>query len=317
MVSTIYTDIQKICKEFGIGKLKSIAGPLGGYANSNIKIETNKGAFVVRIFKENIEDERLHYANKMIARLCEAGIPALTPIRNVQNKSFSYYKLNKILVTPFVESMSFQWVPGQAYHSGKTLRKIHDALHSVKESPEPTGVYSYYNLPPKTIVKLLKEEGHKLPKNNQKDVDHLFDLINQQQTSAKDLPKTVIHGDWNPWNQLYHKNDLVSCVMDFDSLQIGERVFDVAYALYFILTHQMMDSLGKEFLHGYGELTEQEILILPVLIAKIGLFFGIFAGVGDFDLEKNKNQLEWVLSDDGQKRIYHLCNFQNGRHDHK
>jgi Ser/Thr protein kinase RdoA (MazF antagonist) len=101
-----------------------------------------------------------------------------------------------------------------------------------------------------------------------------------------DLPTTILHGDWHPGNQLYQKNGEVCCILDFDSIQRGECVFDVAYALYFYLLKDKSEALGKPFLQGYGVLSEQEQMVLPVMIAKLGLFFGSFINKGDLELSK-------------------------------
>ena len=125
------------------------------------------------------------------------------------------------------------------------LCKMHQALTTVQESPKSTGVYQYYQLDPLSIMKLLTERGHDLPSHEGSDIDDFYTLINQHSIETSELPMTIIHGDWNPWNQLYTENCEVNCVMDFDSLQLGERVFDLAYALYFFSNTATKRIFGK------------------------------------------------------------------------
>ena len=55
-----HKDLKQICKEFGIGNLEKIESRLGGFVNMNLKIHTSKGKYVIRIFLEDIEQERLN-----------------------------------------------------------------------------------------------------------------------------------------------------------------------------------------------------------------------------------------------------------------
>jgi Ser/Thr protein kinase RdoA (MazF antagonist) len=95
--------------------------------------------------------------------------------------------------------------------------------------------------------------------------------------------------------------------MDFDTLQRGERVFDVAYALHFFLIQRRNEMVTREFLKGYGALTQGEIDVLPFLIAKISLFFGILVKYGEFQFERNLDQMKWVISEQGRNKIQEFC----------
>ena len=307
MTNAILMTLKKVCHDFGIGSFQEIKTRLGGLANLILKIQTSKGFYVVRFLKKEIGIDRIVYAYSMISMLYEGGVPVLKPLLNNNGSSYAQYHNNIIQVIPFIEASSFQWKPTQAYYSGQILRKFHQTLITVDKSPRVTGVYRYYDLDPITIMKGLKDEGHSLPKQNISVLNGIYTLINQYSFDMSGLPKTVIHGDWNHWNQLYKENGEVECVLDFDSLQKGERIFDVAYALYFFLIQNQNESIAREFLRGYGRLTEQEINLLPILIAKIGFFFGIFVDHGEFELVRNSPQLEWCLSGQGMRTIEALC----------
>ncbi|WML39949.1 phosphotransferase [Neobacillus sp. OS1-2] len=286
-------------------QVESLLG--GGYINANLKICASKGKYVLRIYLRDFELERLQYANLVISKLSAAGIPALQPIQNQQGVSYTRYKNYMVQVTPFVEASPFQWIPAQAYHSGQILCRMHHTLSTIKESPSSTGVYQYYHLDPISITERLKEGGEPLPYREGMVIADFYSLINQHVIDTSNLPMTIIHGDWNPSNQLYKDTNEVCCFMDFDTLQRGERIFDVAYALYFFLIHYQSEALGWAFLKGYGALTKQEINVLPVLIAKIGLFFGILVENGEFQFARNKPKLDWVISEEGRMTIQGYC----------
>ena len=91
-------------------------------------------------------------------------------------------------------------------------------------------------------------------------IEFLYDIVIQQwdQVDTQDLPITIIHDDWHPWNQIYSKNDGVKAILDLDGVQQGYRIYDIAYALYTIMISSP-DHYNKKycemFLEGYGELT--------------------------------------------------------------
>jgi Ser/Thr protein kinase RdoA (MazF antagonist) len=298
----------RVCKEFRIGRLQGVQDILGGgYINANLKIRTNKGNFVVRIFLKDMEEERLQYAYSIVSKLAEEGVPALVPLQNSEGLTYTRYKEFVVQITPFVEASRFQWVPEQAYFSGKTLRRMHETLIGVEESPKPTGVYHYYQLDPVSMMKELIKDGYTLPNHEGTAFADFYSLLGSPSIETSNLPKTIIHGDWNPNNQLYNKNNEVCSFMDFDTLQQGERVFDVAYALYFFLIQHRNEKVTQEFLKGYGALTQQEIYVLPFLITKIGLYFGILVKYGEFQFERNLDQLKWVISEQGRNTVQGFC----------
>lgn len=301
-------ELKRVCSEFRIGTLLAVEDILsGGYINLNLKIRTSKGKYVFRIFLIKVELERLQHAFWMISMLSREGLPALLPILNREGYPYSRYKDYVIQVTPFVEAAPFQWLPVQAYHSGKMLRRMHQTLTGIKESLKATGGYQYYQLDPLSIMQRLKENGQTLPIHDNGEIEEFYSLMNESVIDTNNLPKTIIHGDWNPWNQLYNEHGDVQCFMDFDTLQRGERIFDVAYALNFYLIQQRNKELAREFLKGYGGLSEQEINVLPMLIVKIALYFGILVDQGDFQFARNKGQMEWLISEQGRNTVQGFC----------
>jgi Ser/Thr protein kinase RdoA (MazF antagonist) len=301
-------ELKRVCKEFRIGALQEVEDLLGGgYVNANLKIRTSKGKFVFRIFLKDVEKERLQYAYSIVSKLSKEGVPALLPLLNTGGLSYTRYKEFVVQITPFVEAAPFKWLPSQAYNSGKMLCRMHRTLFAVEESPTSTGIYQYYQLAPLSIRERLKEEGHILPSHEGSTIDDFYRILNKHVIETSILPKTIIHGDWNPWNQLFKENHEVHCFMDFDTLQRGERVFDVAYALYFFLIQQRNEEVARTFLKGYGCLTDQEINVLPFLIARIGMYFGILVEHGDFQFARNLDQLKWVISEQGRNTVQGFC----------
>jgi Ser/Thr protein kinase RdoA (MazF antagonist) len=301
-------DLKQLCREYGIGDLLEVEDLLGGgYINANLLIRTSKGKFVVRIFLNGVEKKRLLYGYFIVSKLSNEGVPALLPLLNNEGLSYTNYKEFVVQITPFVEASRFLWVPKQAFHSGKMLRRMHETLTCIEVSPKPTGAYLYYQLEPTTMMKELIKNGHTLPSHEVTVFNEFYSLLASPSFDTSNLPKTIIHGDWNPSNQLYNVKNEVCSFMDFDTLQRGERVFDVAYALHFFLILRRNEMVTREFLKGYGALTQGEIDVLPFLLVKISLYFGILVKYKEFQFEKNLDQMKWVISEQGRNKIQKFC----------
>jgi Ser/Thr protein kinase RdoA (MazF antagonist) len=296
-------DLQSICSEFGIGGFISVEGKLGGYVNTNIKIKTEKGYFVIRIYREKVDPGRIHYAHETVSILRSANVPALMPLQNKLGSYFSTRNEYFIEVSPFVDAHHFQWLPTQAYFSGNMLRKMHQTLMDDKKDPPPReSIYHFYNwsVPNDTpkLQLLYKWTPHHIAQIYQMN-DLILKYCQNLEDDPANLPTSILHGDWNPGNQLYQENGEVICILDFDSIQRGECIFDVAYALYFFLLKDKGKDVVKPFIQGYGGLSEQEQSVLPSMIAKLGLFFGSFINKGDLEFAKQQKLVEWVLSPEG------------------
>jgi hypothetical protein len=102
--------------------------------------------------------------------------------------------------------------------------------------------------------------------------------------------------------------------MDFDYMATAERIFDVAYALWcFRINKESMD-IAKAFMQGYGSLSNKEVCLLPLELARINYFFICSSGLSPNTKHEFDNQyrlqypfMMWSLSKDGENTIRRLC----------
>jgi Ser/Thr protein kinase RdoA (MazF antagonist) len=128
--------------------------------------------------------------------------------------------------------------------------------------------------------------------------------------SDTQLPQTVIHGDWHFLNSLYDEVGDIKAVLDFDFAARAERLHDVAYALWILLSQPALRTMARSFLEGYGVLTKQEEELLPTAIARAALFFVCTASFVpnparelEVQLAKQEPFIEWACSPDGRRFI--------------
>ncbi|BBH21083.1 hypothetical protein Back11_24280 [Paenibacillus baekrokdamisoli] len=305
--------IKHLSEWFPIGKFIGIGRKLGGSYNLNIKVETSKGEFVVRILNRSNTEEHLHYIQKAFAILNEEGVPVLNPILTSSGDFFIRYKEKLLQVTPFVRGEVFQCRPNQVYASARMLNAFHRSLQHTGSGPEPSWSFyrpiHYYEDAMDRLKKMPDIPKHELNKAEQR----AEKILDTWKKTENDLPTAIIHGDWHFWNQLY-KGDEICSVMDFDFIQQGKRVHDIAYSLWaiYILLPEHSRTFDQIFIKGYPNLTDEEVKILPVAIAKVGLFFLFQAAYSSRPAEKWYKQfrrqlplIDWLLSD-GEQRMYEL-----------
>ncbi|MDF2959643.1 MAG: putative homoserine kinase type (protein kinase fold)-like protein [Paenibacillus sp.] len=298
---------------FPIGKLKGIGRKLGGAYNLNIKIETSEGEYVVRILNRSNTVEHLRYIQQMLEVLTAKGVPVLNPVLTADGDSFIQYKEKLLQVTPYVRAEAFKCLPNQVCANARMLSAFHQALEHSPSGPEPAWSFyrpsDYYS----DALDSLKSRPD-IPRYQLYKVEKLAEsILETWENSQAGLPDSVLHGDWHFWNQLYKKGE-VCRIMDFDFIQQGKRIHDIAYSLWaiYILLPEYSKVFDSLFIKEYANLTDEEVRILPVAIARVGLFFLCQSAGAAQPAEKwhkhVRRQLpliQWLLTD-GERRMYEL-----------
>ncbi|WP_051621012.1 phosphotransferase [Paenibacillus sp. UNC451MF] len=309
LTNDILFALKHVSEVFPIGKFQGIGRKLGGAYNFNIKIATNKGEFVVRILNHSNTVEHLQYVQKALAVLTEKGVPVLNPVLTEKGDSFVFYDDKLLQVTPYVRGESFQCLPKQVSASARMLCAFHQAIQHPEPGPKPAWSFyrssDYYT---DALEQMKNLPG--IPSYQHYKAEKLAEQIEESwEQSQKNLPDAVIHGDWHFWNQLYQANE-VSSIMDFDFIQQGKRIHDIAYSLWaiYILLPEHSKAFDELFIKQYVGLTDEEVAILPTAIARVGMFFLCQSAYSINPEEKWRKHyrrqlplIEWLLSEESRR----------------
>ncbi|RXI98198.1 hypothetical protein DS745_17830 [Anaerobacillus alkaliphilus] len=275
-------DIEMICEEHQIGRLIKVVGsPNNGNINGIIFVQTAKGKYVIRSLSIYTTKERIVYLENVLRALKNVGVPVLRSIKTQGNDYYSKKGGKFIQVYPYVAGHKFMFLKQQIEANAKMLSKFHQTLASFEQGPLPD-VFIYPNLRNLTNkIQTLTIGNNALPSKTVSKIVSLYSSIEKQweRINPKDLPKTIIHDDWHPWNMVYKANGSVAAILDYDYFQQGERIYDIAYVLYYLNKRVIGGNLKQTrlFLRSYGELIDIEKAILPIVIAKVALFNILFA----------------------------------------
>ncbi len=275
-------EIEWVCEEHQLGRLvKVIGSPKSGNVNGIIFIHTVKGKFAIRFISFTTTKERIDYLESVLKALNKGGVPVL---RAVKTKHLDYFSITNdqyIQVYPYVSGYKFMYIKQQIEANARMLSQLHQTLATHEQGPLPD-LYIYPNLNNLTNKLQILEENNKLIANQTLSrIKFLYTAIEKQWNYYEPtyLPKTIIHDDWHPWNMIYKANGSIAAIFDYDYMQQGERIYDVAYALYYLNKRSKATNFKQLqlFLSSYGDLNETEKTILPLVIAKVALFNILFS----------------------------------------
>lgn len=320
--------VHSAAKYFGLGSITDYRD-LGGAFNLNVFVHTSSGTFVIRVYRPWITPERLDFLHVMKKALIEAGIPIPQPIAWAKGSQLGVHTNRLIELEQYVphDGVADTWRRYEVAFA--MLGRLHDALAKTVTVSRfvPTKVHNYAL--PSEMFRWIEQTQFLI---RQSSLSASAEAIRALQLGdeAKELlaiiqdwwvdighrlPKQLVHGDYNGGTNVVFNNEHIVAVLDFDLVDIHERVFDLAYSLYFA-----MGSLeyGKplserpwhrvtQVVEAYNQNTENPLSameweVLPIEITRVPLFWIATAGftpnpVGSIlDEADGIQQSRWMLS---------------------
>ena len=267
-------EIADIVSHYAIGKPLECEGISGGFGNSNYKLTTTHGKYLLKICDEKSLEE-LQIQNTLLEHLREHAYPTVYPIINkngdVLNITSKYY----VLIYPFLVGRTPKPSPCVLSQIGEALAKLHcipplDVLPSF-----PMGIVH--------ITPFLKDV------HTTEFASHPFVIWLQSELEwivpelEKPLPTGLLHGDLFLDNTLFDGNQMVA-ILDFEEgchdtflIDVGMTIIGCCYTD----EHELkLDSL-QSFLDAYNGLrslsdAEWQCLDCYVYYAAIAIAFWRF-----------------------------------------
>ncbi len=292
-------DILFLAGAFQIGPV-SLSKDLGGAYNLNLLLTTEKGNVVLRVHRPWVTQLRLEQLHEMKSMLARAGFPVPLPLATTNGETTLHYKDRLVELEPFIAHDGEADTWGRNFVAFSLLGKLHNFLAAQPDSVsliEP--VVSNYGTPD-MLLTWTRQAAEKVAQSAQSSPSHetqsalslyaeaiqlLSSLQARWQAAKAYLPRQLTHGDYGGGNLLFRQERVVA-ILDFDFLRVRERVFEVAYTLYWWLYRQGNGQIAKvsewprvkELLAAYNEaaqqpLTQAEIQVLPLEMACVPLYW--------------------------------------------
>lgn len=308
-------------KNYELGEVVKVERISGGYVNISYVIETSKGKYFLRRYRDTAKRSEVKFEHELIEHLINSGFnktPQLyktktgkTYVAKFERKN-AYKKLVFYAIFEFAKGEDkYTWYypycnPLELRDAAKTLAEYHIYVKDFKPKAKKKTVSLdklIFNLRREFENLSRKADATKFCElflaNKEKLKDKSMEVYKELKTvDYENLPKMVIFGDFHLGN-LKFKDNKVTAMYDFDWVKWDARAYDVAYAIYY--TCGIWGEKGKnaidvnkalEFFKAYQEafieakkeneaLSSREIEALPVLMKAVNIFL-IHWDISDF-----------------------------------
>ncbi|NKB66773.1 MAG: phosphotransferase [Candidatus Latescibacteria bacterium] len=284
--------------------------------NLNVDLKCASGRFLLRVYHRWMTPQRMACLHTIRRRLRRENFCVPEPIGWVHCGELGL-DLNRIIeLERYIphERSEYTW----AYHERvfPLLGRLHDTLTDIVGDIDYVAPqFHNYALPAKMLQWLEGTEAKVRATSPEDGVDieaalkiccrtrDLLTVLDEWwNIQGAALPKRLVHGDYNTGTNVLILEDQSTAILDFDFVDIHERVFEIAYSMFFAVGRlewgkglpqrdwsritrsvELYNSTCKQ------AFTEQEWASLPFEFARVPLYWVATAG---FNPEPGKKVLE-------------------------
>lgn len=266
---------------------------LGGAYNLNALVTSDGGRFVARVYRPWVTSPRLEALQSLKHRLKAHHLPVVLPLPTSDGRTVASFDGRVLELEPFVPSDGATESWERCEKAFSLLGKLHGAFSRVPTAAVPAPKVENYGSP-ETLIRWTKAAQRRTREMASSDAPQALALYDvsllllenlQSRWPGTQLPQGLVHGDFGVGNLLWRQNDIVA-VGDFDFVAYHERVFDVAYALFWTFErleptrdyalwswHRIPELLEHYDAASPSPLTLRERQALPLEMARVPLYW--------------------------------------------
>ena len=239
------TQLANIVSHYAIGTPINLEEMAGGYGNSNFKLTTSKGVYLLKICDEKTTDE-LQLQISLLTHLREHGYPTPYPIPQKNDEFLHLSQDFRVIIYPFLNGATPQ--PSQCVleQIGEALAKLH-RISPLMELPSfPMGLSQ--------IVPFIKEvedtefKAHPFVLWLESELQWMIPEL------ERPLPSGILHGDLFLDNTLFDGEKMVA-IIDFEEGCLDTLLIDIAMTIIgccYTDDHLLDEELVNSFLDAYN-----------------------------------------------------------------
>jgi homoserine kinase type II len=248
---------------YTLGRLIHSAGITSGVENTNYRIDTDSGTYILTLFEKRVQAQDLPFFMGLNAHLKNNGLPTAAPVAGRDGQTIYTLKSKNSVVMHFLPGQSIEPATVQTCPAGgAALARLHLAGSDFAMTRQNA-------MNPPEWRRLIAASGAK--------ADRFEPGLAQSLLSALDnltadwnppLPSGALHGDFFPDNVFFDGENTVSGIIDFYFACTGAFVYDLMLALHpwCAVDGKIDGQKARAFLSGYQSvrrLTADEIVALP------------------------------------------------------
>jgi homoserine kinase type II len=218
-------DAEPFIRRFGLGPLRALTPIAEGVENTNYRLETDEGSFVLTLFEGRTTEAALPFCLGLSAHAADHGLPCARPLADGDGRAVG--RLNER------PAAILEWLPGawkrapslaEQMAAGALLARLHVAGADFPLTrPNPVGSFARRALFERCQMRATATDRGLLHRLEPWVDDNALKL-------ASALPTGPIHGDYFPDNLLF-EGDSPSGLIDFYFACTEAFAYDLAIAL--------------------------------------------------------------------------------------
>ncbi len=303
----VYTEVPRVALEaflerFKRGKVVAFEGIEQGIENSNYRLETTEGLFVLTLYERRVEEAELPFFQALTQHLSKRDIPCPAALPDKNGKTLHRLCDRPAALLPF---LSGDWprtvTTEHCQKLGAMLAKLHCATADFGQARKNRLSVSDW----RPLLEQSRKTAQRLKPGLAAAM--MVELVEIETHWPKDLPRGIIHADLFPDN-VFFDNQRISGLLDFTFACTDLLAYDLAICLNAWcfeenahLNHQKTQALlaGYEAVRPLGE---KERKTLPLLCRAAAMrFFATrlfdWANTPDGPITWRKDPLEcWAQS---------------------
>lgn len=247
-------ELTEILKHYAIGTPVKLEDIDGGYGNSNFKLTTTEGVYLLKICDEKKLDQ-LEMQICLLEHLHKHAYPTVYPILQNVKDALHISDNDYVMIYPFLNGGTPQPSKEVSKQIGEALATLH-AIPSLPKLPcFPMGITEI--IPFMERVEDTEFAGHPFVKWLESELEWIKPELD------KPLPTGLLHGDLFLDNTLFDRNNMVA-ILDFEEVCNDTMLIDVAMTIIgccYDANHQLDLASVNGFLEVYNrnrQLTDEE-----------------------------------------------------------
>ena len=215
-------EAEPFIRRFGAGELRTLTPIAEGIQNTNYRVETDGGRFVLTLFEARTEGASLPFCLDLTAHLAARGLPTARPLRDVEGHTVGVLNDRPAAVLEWLNG-AWKREPSLADHAaaGTMLAQLHLAAADFRSGrANPVG--------PSARRDLFEACALRANGTDRAILDRCSPWV--EADPGRDLPQGAIHADYFSDNVLFD-GDAISGVIDFYYACTDALAYDLAIAL--------------------------------------------------------------------------------------
>ena len=248
------TELDRIVSQYLIGTALKLEEIPGGFGNSNFKLTTTDGEFLLKICDEKDSIE-LNMQITLLQHLHQHAYPTVYPIPTKDQKHLTQETFGSVMLYPFLQGEQPESSPGTLAQLGEALAKLH--------CTPPIAGLPRFAMGISQMIPFF-EEIHGTPFATHPFVESLKSQLESMEPQLNaPLPMGLLHGDLFLDNALFDGDQMVA-ILDFEEGCYDTLLIDVGMTLIgccYTPENQLNLEAAQRFLDAYNALrplTENE-----------------------------------------------------------